>query len=144
MHPSISGLLVIGCIYFLAGLILFPFAFFAGGWALKSSTTVWFGLAYCVVFATAFSYGGIAWATKRGVESTTVSIFITIEPFITAGLSRVFLKDIPQNPITFLLCASLVAAGVALVLDKDDAKYEPIEDSTSRRPSVPVGKVQQP
>ncbi|TEB17439.1 transmembrane transporter [Perkinsus sp. BL_2016] len=143
MYPSLPSFIFMGLIYLCASVPLLPCALYVGGWGLEGESRVWLALGYCVVFATAFSYGGIAWASKRGVESTTVSIFITIEPFITAILSKIFLNTSPDKPVLFLICAALVAAGVILVLDKFDGnhtKYEPVEDSLETpEPSTVVG-----
>jgi drug/metabolite transporter (DMT)-like permease len=122
--PNAPSLLTTAMLYTCAALVTIPVALLqpAKDFALTGTSTAWLALLYCVVFATAFSYGAIAWVTKRGISPGTVSIFITLEPFITASLSAVFLDLIPADVPLFLVGAVMVAAGVLLTLAQPERR----------------------
>ena len=124
-YPTAPALVVTGLIYACAGFVTFPLAVLQPwkDWGLGGNEGAWAALGYCVIFATAFSYGAITWATKRGVSPGTVSVFITLEPFITASLSQIFLGSGVGGGL-FFVCGFLVAIGVALTLSDPDRKEE--------------------
>jgi drug/metabolite transporter (DMT)-like permease len=83
-------------------------------WSLSTDPTAWGALAFCVIFASAFTHGVYAWASKK-VAPTTVSVFITIEPITTTIVSLL----ITQTGLPSLVeagFAAMVALGVILVL----------------------------
>ena len=83
-------------------------------WALSPDPNAWYALAFCVVFASAFTHGIYSWATKK-VAATTVSVFITIEPITTTIVSLLITQaGIPS--LVEAACAGIVAVGVVLVL----------------------------
>ena len=96
-------------------------------WKLSDDETAWFALAFCVVFASAFTHGIYAWASKR-VAPTTVSVFITVEPITTTIVSLLIARTgLPDA--TEAACAGIVAIGVILVLrggETHGAHYEPV------------------
>ena len=99
-------------------------------WALSQDRMAWFALAFCVVFASAFTHGIYAWASKR-VAPTTVSVFITVEPITTTVVSLAIAQTGLPNA-TEAACAGIVAIGVVLVLRGGDAQgqhYEPVSPS---------------
>lgn len=133
-HPvQVTGMLylIAGCITCIVTVIrtIFPFSTLPPYWGLSHDPTAWFALAFCVVFASAFTHGIYSWASKR-VAPTTVSCFITIEPITTTIVSLIVTRSgLPSLLET--LCACTVAMGVVLVLGgkrppTEDPKYEPV------------------
>jgi drug/metabolite transporter (DMT)-like permease len=83
-------------------------------WSLSHDPTAWVALAFCVVFATAFTHGIYAWASKR-VAPTTVAVFITVEPITTTLVSLVITRTgLPS--LVEAGFAGIVAVGVIIVL----------------------------
>lgn len=101
-------------------------------WALSTDPTAWMALAFCVIFASAFTHGIYSWASKR-VAPTTVSVFITVEPITTTIVSLAITQSGMPN-LTEAIFAAIVAMGVILVLrggggnDHPDIShgYEPV------------------
>jgi drug/metabolite transporter (DMT)-like permease len=125
--PGPSAFATTGLIYSAASMVIFPIAVVRGGFGLEYNSMSWLALLYCVLFATAFSYGVIAWSSKRGIEGTTVSVFVCMEPFLTAILSKLWLNLSPEDPIFFTFSGVLVCWGVFLVVSNEHSKYEPIQ-----------------
>jgi drug/metabolite transporter (DMT)-like permease len=85
-------------------------------WALSKDGGMgaWGALAFCVVFASAFTHGIYSWASKQ-IAPTAVSVFTTVEPLTTTVVSIVLTNaSIPTFPE--FTCAGIVAVGVMLVL----------------------------
>jgi drug/metabolite transporter (DMT)-like permease len=102
-------------------------------WSLSSDPQAWAALAFCVVFASAFTHGVYAWASKK-VAPTTVSVFITIEPITTTIVSLLITRSgLPT--LVEAAFAGTVALGVVLVLrggsgggnHPSTAQYEPVK-----------------
>ena len=97
----------------------------------KGEPQVWFVLGYCVVFATAASRGRCSEAFRKPRSRCSSRSSHSLQPACPKFSST----QVLDKPVVFLLCAGLVAAGVALVLDKDThAKYEIVEDPESPMP----------
>ena len=94
-------------------------------WGLSPDPNAWYALAFCVVFASAFTHGVYSWATKK-VAATTVSVFITIEP-ITTTIVSLLITQSGMPSFVEAACAGVVAVGVMLVLLGGHAHAEEYE-----------------
>ena len=133
---SIPPVQVTSMLYLIAGTITFfltvgrSIAFHLGSsevtppyWLLSHDPTAWLALAFCVIFASAFTHGVYSWASKR-VAPTTVSVFLTVEP-ITTTLVSLALTQSGLPSLTEAACAATVAVGVLLVLRGGQTHVDP-------------------
>ncbi|KAN0025910.1 hypothetical protein ACTFIU_001674 [Dictyostelium citrinum] len=109
----------------------------------------WLAIIYCAIFATAYAFFASSWAVAKS-DSTTVSVYLTVEPLLTGVLAYIFLDELltPLNIVGGIVI--LVGVGAVMVSKyregKKDTlyKYEKQKLNAEKQYNINNGSIELP
>jgi drug/metabolite transporter (DMT)-like permease len=121
LHEDIGPLTLAGLRYFLAALLLLPFAL-RNGIALRTlSPSLWLRLMAIGLSAYTVGNGAFFWGLQY-LPATTISFLLNLTPLLVLGASLVWLKEIPTG--LQLLGVLVALAGGALFFSPEASESE--------------------
>ncbi|KAN0037365.1 hypothetical protein ACTFIV_002710 [Dictyostelium citrinum] len=110
----------------------------------------WLAIIYCAIFATAYAFFASSWAVAKS-DSTTVSVYLTVEPLLTGVLAYIFLKDELLTPLN-IVGGIVILVGVGAVMvskyreGKKDTlyKYEKQKLNAEKQYNINNGSIELP